>query len=71
MVEVLEPFKVGDGDTAGVEVEIGNDELLVGDEDFVAAGSDWTVGALGQDLGFDVVRVVGGDDLKTKFAKHN
>ena len=64
MVEVLEPFEVGDGDTAGVEVEIGNDELLVGDEYFVAAGSDGTVGTFGQDLGFDFVRVVGGDDLK-------
>jgi hypothetical protein len=69
VVEVLEPFEVGDGDTASVEVEIGNDELLVGDEDFVAAGSDGTVGAFGQDLGFDFVRVVAGNDLKNMFSK--
>ena len=68
MVEILEPFKVGDGDTAGVEVKIGNDELLVGDEDFVAAGSDGTVGALGENLGFDFVRIVGGNDLKNLFS---
>jgi hypothetical protein len=67
VVEVLEPFEVGDGDAASVEVEIWNDESLVGDEDLVAAGSDGTVGAFRQNLRFDFVRVVAGNDLKNMF----
>ena len=63
VVQVLEPFEVGDGDTTSVEVEIGNDEALVLDEDIVSFGSDGAVGTFGDDLGFDAARVVGGDDL--------
>ena len=63
MVQVLEPLEVGDGDATSVEVEIGNDEALVLDEDIVCLGSNGAVSTFGDDLGFDSAGIVGGDDL--------
>jgi len=63
VVQVLEPFKVGNGDTASVEVKIGDDKALVLDEYFMSKGSHWTVSTFSDDLGFDATSIVSGDDL--------
>ena len=36
VVEVLQPFKVGDGDTFGVDVHVGDDQATVGLKDLVS-----------------------------------
>jgi hypothetical protein len=51
VVQVLEPLEVGDGDTASVDVQVGNDEHLLVAEDGVAGWRDRAVGSLGNDLG--------------------
>jgi hypothetical protein len=51
VVQVLEPLEVGDGDTAGVDVQVGNDQHLLVAEDGVAGWRDRAVGSLGNDLG--------------------
>ena len=63
VVQVLEPFKVGNGDTASVEVKIWNDKAFVLDEYVMSEWSHWTVGTFSNNLGFDAASVVGGDDL--------
>lgn len=63
VVQVLEPFKVGNGDTASIEVKIGNDKALVLDEYVMSEGSHRTVSTFSDNLGFDAASVVGGDDL--------
>lgn len=50
MVKVLEPFEEGDGDTTSVDVQVGDDENVAIDEDFVSRGCGGTVGSLGDDL---------------------
>lgn len=44
VVEVLQPFEEGDGDTSGVDVEIGDDQDVAVDEDLVRGGGRRTVG---------------------------
>lgn len=50
MVEVLEPFEEGNGDTTGVDVQIWDDQNVAVEEDFVGSWGCWTVGSLGNDL---------------------
>lgn len=50
VVKVLEPFEEGDGDTTSVDVQVGDDENVAIDEDFVSRGCGGTVGSLGDDL---------------------
>jgi hypothetical protein len=63
VVEVLEPLEERHGDTTGVDVEVGNDEDVAVEEDFVGGGCCWSVGGFSDDLGLDLVRVLAGDDL--------
>lgn len=50
MVQVLEPFEEGDGDTAGIDVQIGDDQNIAINEYFVGSGCGGSVGSLGNDL---------------------
>ncbi len=50
VVEVLQPLKVGDGDTAGVDVQVGDDQNVPLHEDAVGGGRGRAVGRLGDDL---------------------
>ncbi len=61
MVQVLDPFEVGDGDTTGVHVEVGQDHDVALEELLVGIGGGRSVGTLGDDLGLDLVDVLGGD----------
>ena len=63
VVQVLQPLEVRNGDTAGIQVQVGNDEALIVEEDLVCGGRDGTVGTLGDDLGLDATGIVSGDDL--------
>lgn len=63
VVEVLEPLEERHGDTTGVDVQVGNDENVAIEENFVGGGCGWAVGSFGDDLSLDLVRVVAGDDL--------
>ena len=56
MVQVLQPLKVGDRDTTSVEVQVGNDQAFLIEEDLVSGGGDWAVGTLGDDLSLKMVR---------------
>jgi len=50
VVQVLQPLEEGDGDTTGVDVQIGNDQDVAIDEDLVGSGGGGAVGSLGNDL---------------------
>ena len=50
MVQVLEPFEVGDGDTASIDVQIRNNEDVALLQDLIGLWGSWTVGTLGDDL---------------------
>lgn len=58
MVQVLEPFEEGDGHTTGVDVQVGNDENVAFDEDFVSCRRGGAVGSLGNDLEYIVCELV-------------
>ena len=51
MVQVLQPFKVGNGDTTGVDVQVGDDQNVAFDEDFIGGRSGGAVCSFGDDLG--------------------
>ena len=77
MVQVFQPLEVGDCDTTSVEVQIGNDQALLVEEDLVCSGRNWAVGTLGDNLSLktglilclitfiylDVFGIVSSDDL--------
>ena len=63
VIQVLEPLEVGDGDTAGVDVHVGNDQGVVVPQDDVGSGGDRAVGSLCNDLGLDLVGVTLVNDL--------
>lgn len=50
VVQVLEPLEVGDGDTASVDVQVGNDEDVALLQDLVGLRGGWTVGTFSDDL---------------------
>ena len=50
VVEVLQPLKVGNGDTTGVDVKIRDDENRFGQENFVCGRRSRSVGAFGDNL---------------------
>lgn len=50
MIQVLEPFEERDGHTAGVNVEIWNDEDVPVDKYPVGSGCSGSVGGFGDDL---------------------
>ena len=64
MVQVLQPFEIGNSDTTSVQIQIWNDQAFVGNQDLVTSWSNWTVGTFGDDLGLDLVCVIGSDDLE-------
>ena len=50
MVEILQPLKVGDGDTACVDVHVGDDQHFLVPEDGVGSWGDGAVGSFGNNL---------------------
>jgi len=63
VVQVLEPLEERDGDTSGVDVQVGNHKNVAVDQDFVGGGRRRAVGRLADDLGVDLARVLLGDHL--------
>ena len=63
MVEILQPLEVGDSDTTGVDVHVGDDETALVLEDLVSSGGDGPVGGLSNDPGLDLVSVTLVDGL--------
>ena len=63
MVEVLEPFKVGDSDTTSIEVHVRDHEATVVPQDLVSLGRDGTIGSFPNDLCLDFVGIATVDDL--------
>ena len=61
MREVLDPLEIGDGDAAGVEVEIGDDGDPSVAQDEIGFGRGWRVGGFGDQRGLDAVGVAGGE----------
>ena len=53
VVQVLEPFKVRDGHTTGVDVQVWNDKNVALNQNFVGGRSSGSVGSLGNDLEVD------------------
>ena len=58
MLEVLEPFEVGDGDTASIAEDIRPDHNTILLEDSLSISGGWAIGSLSKDLALDLVRVV-------------
>ena len=50
VVEILQPLKVRDGDTACVDVHVGDDQHFLVPEDGVGSWGDGAVGSFGNDL---------------------
>ena len=50
MVQVLQPFKVGNSYTTGVNVKVGNNQNVAFDKDFVRSWGSWSVGSFSNDL---------------------
>lgn len=50
VVQVLQPFEEGDGDTSSVDVQVGDDQDVAIDEDLVSCWCGGAVGGLGDDL---------------------
>jgi hypothetical protein len=71
VVDVFQPFKVGNSDTASVDVHVWDDQFSVFDQDIVSVWGDWTVGAFGDDLSSDLVGVVFVDDLFASARQEN
>ena len=63
VVQVLQPLKVGDGDTSGVDVQIRNDKNLFVSQDGVAGRGDGSVCSLRNNLSLDLVSVALVDGL--------
>ena len=50
--EILQPFEIGHGHAAGVQVDIGNDHHAARLQDFAGPYRDGTVSGFADDLGF-------------------
>lgn len=50
VVEVLEPFKEGDGDTTSVDVQVGDDQDVAVDQDLVSCRCCGAVSGFSDDL---------------------
>lgn len=50
MVKILQPLKVGNGDTTSVYIQVRYDEDLLLLQDFICFRCCWTVGSLGNNL---------------------
>jgi len=61
--DVLNHLKVGDGHSAGIGQEVGNDMHLVLEEDGVSFRCGGAVGQLNDDLGLDLAGVILGYDV--------
>lgn len=59
--QVLEPLKVRDSNSSGVQQQVGDDDLALGDEVVVSIGGNGSVGSLTNDLGLDVLDVLEAD----------
>jgi len=64
MVQVLQPFEIGNSDTTSIQIQIWNDQALVCNQDLVTSWSNWTIGTFGDNLGLDLVSIIGSDDLE-------
>lgn len=58
MGQVLEPLKVRDSNTSGVQQQVGDDNLALGDEEVMGIGGNGSVGSLANDLSLDVLDVL-------------
>ena len=63
VIQVLQPFEVGNGNATSIQIQIWNDQAFVSNQDLVTSWSNWTIGTFGDDLGLDLVCVIGSDDL--------
>ena len=63
MVEVLQPLKVGHGDTTSVDVHVWDDKAAVCLQDCISSRCHRSVGGLSDDFGLDSVSVALVDDL--------
>lgn len=63
MIQILQPFEVGDGDSSCVHVQVRYDENSFLEQDYVGCGCQWSVGSLRYYFCFYVVCVLGRDDL--------
>ena len=53
MRQVTQPLKIGDGDTAGVEIGIGKNQHVSLFEEFVCCCGCWAVCGFGEDAGLE------------------
>lgn len=58
VVQVLQPFKVGNSDTTSVDVKVGNDQNVAFDEDFIGGRCSGTIGSFSDDLDQDDIHVI-------------
>merc|ERR1719209_937196 len=63
MIQVFQPLKVGDGDTASIDVHIRDDQGTVLLQDLVGGRGDWSIGRLANDLGLNLVCIALVDHL--------
>ena len=63
VVQVLEPFEVGDGDTTSVQIQVGNNQNFLVEKDLLGFRCHWAVGAFTDDFRLDSAGIVGSDDL--------
>ena len=70
VVQVLQPFEIGNSDTTSIQIQIWNDQAFVGNQDLVTSWSNWTISTFGDDLGFDIAGVIGSDDLEEMLLSH-
>lgn len=50
MVQVLEPLEERDGNTTGIDIQVGYDQNVAINEYLISSGRGGTVGSLGNDL---------------------
>lgn len=62
VVQVLQPLEVGHGDTAGVDVQVGDDQNVTFQQDLVRVDRGRPVGSLSDDAALDFVGVALVDD---------
>src|ERR1700730_4899263 len=60
---VLHPFKVGNGDAAGVSQYVGDHKNFLLGQDGIRLRGRWTVGAFADDLSFNAVCIRRRDDI--------
>ena len=63
MVQVLQPFEKGNGDTTSIQIQIWDDQTLVVDKNFVSSWSDWSICTFRNNLGLDSSCIVSSDNF--------